>query len=290
MGELRFDKIQFFIKRPDQKGRASFSIQKRVVLFEGKPRTETIQDERIDVLNRHYRSGEKSSAVVDIELKNIVDELYAQEKRRRKIWVPSEENVKVVEAYWEREYAHCNLVSHKTAQYDLWRAVQALGNLSLSSASEYDIRKTLNNNLRGDRKKIRRAIPRIRALLRSIGRHDVVLKLPKKPLLVEVDYLTESEFLEFLKHVHGYEGVSIETLHSLYRLCFYSGFRVGEAYYLADVGLDKLHGNVLLIDQQIRRAGEQADPKNGKRRKSILLDKGIEALKTWVAAKDRNGG
>ena len=122
--------VVHYVKRPGY-GRRSFSIMRRTRSPSGEITTQTLTHERLAAINDQLVAGVLSRASADLAVVQICDELNAEAKKReRGVWVASEDNLNLLNAYFEKEYARRR--SDKAAAYArLRRAIDQLGPHSL---------------------------------------------------------------------------------------------------------------------------------------------------------------
>jgi hypothetical protein len=217
------DLIRYSFKGPGW-GRMSFAIYLDVKGIDGVRSCSTTHDERLIAINRAYRSGSSSKEECKVLVKEIVKDLYKKDRRcHKKFHVHNAENWKVLEEYWEKVYSFRSLVCEVSTKNDLKRAVEALGQLSIYSASREEIQNAIDQKFKGNSQ--RRVIARLTQLLKFIGREN--LKLRKQLAgFTQISYLNEDDFKKVLHFV------PTEIEKSLLKLCYYSGLRIGEAYAL----------------------------------------------------------
>lgn len=258
--------FRFTIKHPTS-GRAAFKIERR----EGGS-SKTVEHPILDTINTNLKAGKIDR---DTALKNVLDlreQLYLAAGAVRGV-VHNDENRKLLERYWKAEYQHRELVDPQTARYELDRAVEALGMLSIYSATQEQIQAAADAH-KGNKQ--RRIVAKLEILLRYAGRADVRLRKSKKEKK-RVKTLTESDFRQILPHLPG----AFQILH---RVAYYTGARIGECFAMteADFNEDKLE---LRIVGQIDKKGAERGTKNRHDRVALVFPEGVSALKAWFAAK-----
>lgn len=267
------ERVRYSFKGPGW-GRKTFTIYVDIKSAGGKRKCSTVKDERLKAINEAFLVGAKDHESCITQIKEIIRDLYKKDPRcREKFHVHNSENQRVLNDYWEKNYAFRPLVSEYTARNELKNAIEVLGHLSIYSASREEIQARIDAKYEGNSQ--RRIVQRLTQVLKFIGRTDVKLrKNPKQ--FVSVTYLNEDEFQVVLNYV------STEIEKALLTLCYYSGLRVGEAYALETHSL--LDSGVLRVTSQIDRRGVRRHTKTKRPRLAYLCPKGIAAFRTWVSA------
>lgn len=255
--------------KPSEK-RQSFAILK-LSKVDGRRVQTTCASDELDRVNRDFQTGvlpfESAYALVDSLRKRL------QEKSARRKPLTNQENQKLLDAYWRKEYAHRDLEDPEAMRADLNRALKVLGNLPLYTAEESDIyQKIQKSGL--DRNGRRRVMLRLNQLIRFLNR-PFRLRLPKQDL-PNVKYLNLEDTLALADRVGGIDG-------HLIRLAFATGMRMGELFALKPENVDaKFHIQVVA---QIKRDRKRKLPKTRRTRQISLMpyDFAKESLQVWLA-------
>lgn len=268
--------IRYSFKGPGY-GRKSFTIYLDIKSRDGKRTCETIKDERLIAINRSFQASVQTHEQCVVLVKEIIKDLYKKDNRcRKRINVHNSENYKVMDDYWEKEYAHRSLINEYTAKNELKNAVEVLGQLSIYSASREDIQICVDKKYKGNSQ--RRIVGRLSQLLKFIGREKEV-KLRRQPKdMIKVSFLNEMDF----KKVIAVVPTEIEK--ALLGLCYYSGLRIGEAY-----GLESRHllpDGTIRVAGQLDRNGVRRQTKTKRPRLAFLFPDGTEAFKYWTQASE----
>lgn len=277
---------RFAIKHPTS-GRTRFRIEKRKVdVATGKLLGSTTlkRNATLEAINDAFQRKALTRHAAEAAVKELVESLYKEDNAYLAV-VHNEENRKLVDQYWEREYAARDLVDPSTARYELDRAVEALGPLSLYAASREEMQRAVDNAATEDHagkkrlrpNKQRRLVAKLQILLRYIGRRDVVLR-KARPEKRSVAYLSEPDFLDILPHLPD------EPLRLLHQVAFYTGARLGECFAMEPHHFDE--GRLeLRIATQIDKQGSERPTKNRRERTTLVFPAGKEALLAWFDAK-----
>jgi len=179
-----------------------------------------------------------------------------------------QENLDVLERYWEEEYAYRELVDQNAAYNELKRSLEVLGSISILTGSRQQIQKQLDETLYGG--KHGRVVSKLRQIIKFLNR-DVKLR-KKKTELETVRYLSEEEFHKILPYIPG------EVEKSLVALAFYSGLRIGECFACT---VNNLRRNKIILKQQMREDGTIGQTKTRRIRKTFLWPAGRKYLERW---------
>jgi integrase len=272
-------RVNFLLKRPSEKEkRRTFQILRVTINRETKkPQYSKIQDQRLDALNKLFLEGVHDFSDAEKQAESLREDLYKAELKAFPKVVFNSQNLKLLDTYWKEEYAHRHLVDESSSRYELQRAVEALGSISLVSASARDIQAQVNKHFTG--RKQARIISSLHQLLGYLGRKDVKL-IKAREEVVRVRHLSEEDFLTVATHIED------ETFRLLATVAFYSGLRFGELFGLSE---DSLRSNgSLYIDSQVLLTKEgkfvfNAEPKWGKIRVAVPVPEGAEYIKKLCA-------
>lgn len=258
----------YYLKVPG-KGRKSFCIIKE--RRENDKRIYAkVKDSRLTAINSDLKKG----VPLNVCLKNARDLV---EKLKKENAEPERkflgENLHIVERYYEQEIEirAIEASSKDSMRNSLLRAIEALGDLSLTTATRQEIQRAINKKFKGNRQ--RTAVARIRQLLKWIGRNDVRLVLEREDL-PQVNYLNLEELEELLKEL-GPSATAFAV-----EIAAKAGLREGEVF-----GLDRRALNFekrVFIGRQIKRDGRAAPPKWGKSRQAFLLPGARLAIEKWL--------
>lgn len=263
--------IQFEIKKPSlQKGagkRATFKLQK--VSFSGNSRSyETVNDERIDVINAQFLAGESTFEQTFQLLKEIRDGL-KQELAPKVRPVHNSENLALLNKYWKEDYQYRDVVSPETMRWEMENALEIVGHISLLSASAEELQEVINRNTPGAQKQ-RRVVSRINTLLKFHGRNISLKKKrkEKKP----VSHLSARDFALVLQQI------SNSTFRLLCSIGFETGMRVGEIFAVTPAHCFE---NRVYVGNQLDRKKVIRDTKTRRERSLYCTDAGTKYLREW---------
>jgi integrase len=241
------------------------------ILVEESGRFKTLKHPDLTAINLNLKLGRVSLDEAERAVKDLAKSLGPRERVQNL----HKDNRAILERYWKEEYQHRDLVDPKTAYYELERAILAAGNNSLQSASREALQKHVNSNYAGNYQ--RRVVSKLNQLLKWLGRDFKLLKV--KEQLEDVKHLTEQEFKRLLP------ALPAGPLRVLHEVCFYGGFRIGEAFAL-EPHLFNQATNAVKVLKQVDKAGVKRQTKTRKQREAFVLPEGHEALVEWFKVKD----
>lgn len=279
--------IKFYIRKPTFKdpskkiksgngSRKTFAIYKQIVQSNSTI-NETINSKEIDAVNEQYLNGVIGYDLAVRNITKIQSDLYRQIGVNNSPDVFNNQNQKILNSYWDKVYKDRELIDENAAWNKLQRAVIALGNVSLISATKNELQKQIESKQFKNNKQ-REVVGKLNCLLKFLNR-DVKLNRKRKERHAP-KYLNETEMLKVSRQI---ESISYE-FSTLVKLAFYSGCRLGELFALSK---DSFRNGVLFIDTQIDSNNVERDPKWQSSRKSFLVPQGKQAFDDWVAVKSK---
>lgn len=268
-------KPEFVLRKPNTGRRKRFSIMKRQKI-EGKWKTETIKNKKIDSINTMFLKGALDFASAERQLRAVIDSLYREIGIRKLKFTTHKDNLKLFEKYWDDQYAHRILEDEDSAKFELLRAINAIGDNSLYTASASELSRELKKRFSGDRNKWRRIVSKLNQLLKYIKRTDVLLYFPKKERKA-VKYITENELKKVILFIDD------DLTRTLVNVLFYSGVRLSEAFSI-DETTPISNYRYLYIDSQITEHGTSKPTKNDKIRNAYFFKDGVSFLKKWISS------
>lgn len=285
----------YFISKPRKankkwKGsRKGFVISRKVPQDDGSHKVTKVNLEPLDAINAKFLDKTLTFDQAFQEVKRLVAQLRRKrdvEAGREKVIFP--QNQKILENYWQKIYGysqdeegnwvggHRKLVDPASMRYDLERAVFAIGNLPLTSASANEMQQALGKLAPN---KQRRAVSRLNQILKFIGRDFQLWK--EREEVNEVRFISISHFTE--------RTCAITEDHPLWHFLILSwvavstGLRLGEIF-----ALEPHH----LVGRTIKIAGQRDEKfilrktKNRKDRRTLVLKEGQGWLSKWFAIPD----
>jgi integrase len=268
---LQKSRVRFYLKKPG-KGRASYSVLRDEVKPDGRRAQSIVRDERIDAVNIAFKNQTQSPAICEMQLQQVIESLYVPHRLAKAQF--TEENRKLLERYWETEYADRTLADTDSAKNDLLRAIAAVGTLSLVSASKDQLQKEVDKKFKGNKQ--RRRVSRLNQLLKFAGR-PIRLRRDKKEKR-RVKYLSPEEFERVIRYISDPVEQMVVTV------CYSVGCRIGEAFGLTTADYKS---NVVHVDKQMKRDLQITDRKRGGECDSVPNPIGVVRLKEWLKFKDR---
>lgn len=251
------------------KRNGSFRLVLRTQVPDGRTQNETLSDPRISSINKLYSSGEISESTARDRLKVIREERY----RRLGKTLPrgNTDNLAILKTFWaDYRKKRRRLRDPDSTYHKFRRAVEMLGPLNLTVASEEEIQNALDARYKqGNHQKIGGAL---RAILRHIGRTDVDLILDSNTKS-EVAHLSADQ-VKLLA-----ESIDDKNLQTLVLAAFYTGMRVGELMYVTPTFLAK---DFVTVKKQKKRDGSVAVTKTGIERKAFIISGGRKHIVAWA--------
>lgn len=176
-------------------------------------------------------------------------------------------NQRLLDRYWEAEYSYRHLVDEESAKGKLRRAVGAIGNLSIATATRGELTKAIKD-LPYDVEKKRQLTASLNQLLK-FAKRDFKIIAPKKTRR-KVKFLTPEEYMMVLAFMTNKASVAICDV------AFNTGARQGEVY---AIDPSRMKGDQVYIETQLTEDEEEKDPKWGSIRPAFMFDEGPEAIK-----------
>lgn len=265
-------RINFVLKKPSEKdGRRTFQVLKRTVTKDRPIKHERIENERLTAINASLLNGIQDAVACEIQAREVISDLMKIERQRLPRVVHNEENQRLVQSYWDREYSDREVLDSKAAYNRLVRAAEAVGNLSLFSASRQELQKAVNAKYKDNRQ--RDVVSALNQLLSFCGRGIELIR--REEIIDDVRYLTESEFNTVQKHVED----GLDRL--LQRVAYVTGLRQGELFALTpDSTLGAQFFSQHQIDRQLQR--RQTKRRLAKKRQIYVLPGGEDAFREWA--------
>lgn len=265
-------RVNFILKKPSEKdGRRTFQVLRRTVQ-EGHPiRHERIDNERLAAINAALLNGIQDAVACEIQAREVISDLMKIERQKLPRVVHNEENQRLLQSYWDKEYADREVMDPKAAYNRLARSIDAVGELSLFSASKQELQKAVNAKYRDNRQ--RDTVSALNQILAFCGRG---VELSRRDEVVDdVRYLTPQELERAQKFVED------PTDRLLQRVAFVTGLRQGEAFALTT---ESTLGTQFFSQHQIDRQLEKRQTKRklSKKRQIYVLPGGESDFREWA--------
>lgn len=246
---------------------------------------ETIKNESIASINKKFMETKLDFDEAKSLIKDVVGSLYKAEKSIVAITF-SEENQKALALYLDRKYPaykQKQMADYESAKQESTRGIEALGKVSIFSASNETMQHAIDAASNGDANKQRRLGGKVNAILKVV-RPDA-----QKITLQAIDYnkpikrLTHEEFKLVLPHLPN------NHIRLAAEVCFYLGCRIGEACALTMNDFRPNQHTVFINKQVVLKNHDKwiikPRTKNKKIRQAILFANGLPALKKWTLVK-----
>lgn len=264
--------IFYQIKRPGGTNRV-FAINRQLRDAEGKSTYSKVDSPELRAINKAYLDGTHSLDAAMAQLHDLRRRLYLKDKERPLKPLTHSENLKLFEAYWKDEYSDRDLIAPRSMRNDILRSLEAIGPLSLLTASRQELYQRLSE---APANKQRRMAARLNQLLKYAKR-EFRIRL-KKPEHLEVRYLSFDDFIILRRHLP-------HPIDKLSTIAFASGCRVGEIFALDETSLKQ--GFKLWVPAQLDSAGRRRATKNRIARHTLLFPFGRDALSSWLAIPEK---
>lgn len=269
-------KLRYFLLKPTKDAKTNYRVACYYYLPDTKKRVYVpFSDERVDSILSRFRGGEIDLHTTELLLKELIAILNIKGGGSRAALLASalsEEHSKLLESFWAAKYGHKLLVDERSAYTDFERALRLISPVSLYLATSQEIQAALKKNANSTNQH-RRAISRLKELLKFLGRTSVHLAKPEEEI-EEVTYLTESEVFQLAEHAPN-EVFKLATI-----MFFGTGCRYGEGIALSSSSL--VGDRTLSVVKQHTR-GKTKKPKRGKVGKIVVISSAWEATERWLS-------
>lgn len=234
---------------------------------------ERLQRPEVDAVNQAWAKDILGWDACYAVLKAFRQTLYKKRDAEAAKRVFNRDNLGLLDAYWAQVYPRRKLVDRDTMRWDLQRAVEACGSLSLLVASAEELDDQLGTWFKGKVNNHRRAVSRLHSLLKFAGRAEIQLEKPREEYR-EVRHLTLEEFEQVLPFIED------EAFQAFAGVAFHVGLRVGE---IAALRRNHVHEFVVKVLSQVDKDGVTRPTKNHRVRKAFILPNGHLWLDKWLA-------
>lgn len=285
--------FRFTIKPPAAEGstaktkRTTFAIEQREIKAGKVLSSKTIKHATLTSINQAFLAKQVNRAQARASVAELVEQLYLEKKAFRAI-VHNTANLQILEKYLEWRYppnVRRKLADFDTARYECVRAVEAVGLISLLSASTAQIQDAVDNCSVGDPNKQRRIISKLNAIL-AFARPQERIRLSKDAEEnKQPKYVTVEEFEKQLLPVM--KAILPEHIVLAAEVCFYTGARIGEASAFTPADLRESRFEVFIAKQVTKENVKKNKTKNKKNRICLIFPEGIKAFKKWVEVKGK---
>jgi len=222
-------------------------------------------------INRAFLAGIHDFDQAYAQVLDLRKRLYKREREADPKPLTHAENVALMERYWASEYVDRDIVDPGSMKRSLRRAVEAVGTLSLLTATRQDLWLALANL---PAEKQRRAASRLNQLLRFAGRTDVRVRL-KRPERPDVRYVTLAQLRELSPKL-------TQPARDLAWIAFATGLRAGEIFGLRPESV-RMEGREVYVESQIVPSGQRRPTKTREPRSTLVVPAGLPALERWLA-------
>lgn len=232
----------------------------------------------IDTINKLFLTGVLSHEQALKQIQELRDRLYKERDAANPMRVFNSQNQKVLDDYWQSEYADRDIVDLRGRRTELEAAVEGVGMYSLAVASKEEIQGAVNSYFTNANKQ-RRVVSRLNQILKYLGRGFVLRK--KREVRSSVKYLSLEDFTKVLPHIRD------EHFRALCCAAWATGGRLGELFPLTPEDLKDSHVWIetqLAFDESDRL--EERGTKTGRQRKAFIIMECRDWVKEWIALGD----
>jgi integrase len=246
---------------------------------EGSPRFETLDDSAINAVNQALQSTKYTVEKAKEELELFIESHYLSVGVKKFMLVESSENMRLLDAFWE-EYLETHRIKDKPSGFGKFRrAVEAVGVLSLKTASKRELQTAIDKAADGNKQ--RSIATCLHAILRWMKRGDVEFMLSEEES-EDVLYLTAAELETILLKIDS------DIFKMACRVARGTGMRIGEILYMRGDQIREAARSVF-IKYQILRDGSRGLAKCKRStdpgRSAYVLAEARKVLPQWVMAK-----
>lgn len=256
--------LDFILQRPDSHGKRSFAIIRRQGTTN---RTLKLPD--LDIINERYKKGTIDFETASKLAEDIRARLYKEQKYNKNF---HPDNKKFLDEYWKRKFEKKDITDKRAAFDRLKRAIDAIGELSLLTASQDELQDKIYKHPQQ-----RRIAPALNEMLKFFGRNGVEIPLNKKKRK-KPKYFTAQELKRVIAHIECEDPKHMATL---MKAAFGTGMRLGEVY-----GIEPYHlrnkNKVVYVEQQLRPDGETDTTKTSSSRLVPILPAFEKDVVEWV--------
>lgn len=254
------EKKHYYLRGPGPKTkRAKFSIIER-----SKIGSKQVKSEALDSINLSFQSGRISLEEARKGVKDLVNSFQSLQKSAIQF---NQDNLKLLEKYWEAEYSDRDISSPYAARSRLERAVTACGHYSIQSASREELQNEIDRVFKGNRQ--RDAVAALNQILKWLKR-DVKLRKQRE----------EIKAVAYIK-IEEYRAKAISNrLHQLVcDVAIGSGLRLGEVFAVTPESLIK---NGVIVRDQMDQKGIRRNTKTRRERRAVVIAALEKSLKEWA--------
>jgi integrase len=252
--------------------RVRFAVRARWNRGRSNQVTQTLKLPEIDSTNRLYRTGKISREEAHAALTDLAHRLTKRKEQQKPLYCTA--NLKILNSYFEKIYGPREIKDRRSAYNRLKRAISAIGQLKLSTASPNELFEAVRNYEPNPQKR-KAILSAVGQLLKYIGRHDVPVPRIRKAR-PKIRHLSLSEFQSVVAQI---------TDKQFSLLCwafFATGCRPGELFAL-DSGSLRNDESVFVADSIDRDTKQLGPTKTGDQRHATFIGELFDQLKGWLA-------
>ncbi len=264
--------IKLHLKKPRSQNVRGGRKQFRIMEEHPDGKFSTLNEPRLDAINALLLSGTIDRIEAEAQVKRLVATIKSE--RGERIPIYNQGNYKVLDQFW-KTYSLRDLIDPDTAYHDYRRAIEAIGDIPIASASLNELQKSLKP-LPPNRQ--RRVVSRLNTILKFLKR-DIQLRAVKPPP-VDVSFLTPEEINKVCSYMNHLNPTGRAELNTLVQVLFHTGMRVGEVWALGPSSIRS--DGTLWVASQIDKSGVRRQTKTRSERRAYVLPGGMDWVRTWI--------
>ncbi|CAB4199622.1 XerC Integrase, partial [uncultured Caudovirales phage] len=246
----------------------------RVMRMEPGQPSRTVKDDAIDAVKKQYKAGTLTKDQARTQLDLVIERLYKADGVKVSRVESNGENEKLVSKYVQeviRRKRKTSEGSKEAAELYIRRAVLALGETSLLSASKDELQDALDKRYPDQRQ--RRLVTALNSLLKWAKREVALERHAYIP--PQVKHIPYAKLKPVLDRLPEQWAVAAELAHL-------TGLRIGEI-----MALEPQHKKRwgIFVEWQIDKDEKRKLPKNEKRRNVAVFDRALELYGRWMQLK-----
>lgn len=244
----------------------------------GRRKSEPIEHEGLEVINRDYLGGKITLDQANKLVDGLKAQLYVEYRgyQPNRAAVCPEVHQGLYKRYWDLKYKGSEVDESTlySARVSIWKALKHAENLDLHIAPKEAIEQVFKGLPGGSQRK---ALAHINGILKMLGRNFSIK--PKKRKF-EPEQVSEEDMLKFLTAAR----CEPEAVTALAAFLFYSGLRLGEALMVRTKNLDQESGLVAVTTQWSQKKRTRTKLKNEvKLRAGLVFPQGWHWAERWAA-------
>lgn len=259
-------KLAYYIKRPNAK-RKTYAIYSQALNPDGSTVNVTLDNSDVNAVNEQLQMGKINHHAAEKMIVGIKARL-----SQKPVPIFNNDNNQILDKVMEEYFQSKPFIICRESTINKYRrAVRCLGNLSVMAVTRDEALQCVLKLKTNSRQ--REAANKLNSLFKKLRRDIIIPVVPKQH--DELMYVSEDELTKIVASIDN------PIIAAAVSLSFYSGLRIGELRSLTQAS--KIGINTLNVLTQIDREGEKRLPKNRKKRKAFIHEKGVPAFELWIA-------